>query len=95
MHTTDGIWVPSYYRRRHPFLWLRAAGGPQTQDWVAGAVVAALVLVILAHVRTPNHEVAPSAAVAEVATTAAQAQDGSVMSADRVAYAPQSSAVDK
>jgi hypothetical protein len=93
MNTTDGIWVPSYYRRRHPFLWLRAAGGPQTEDWVAGAVVAALVL--LALVRTPNHEVAPSAAVAEAATTAAQAQDGSVISADRVAYAPQPSAVDK
>ena len=95
MTTSDEIWVPSYYRRRHPFLWLQAAGGPQTEDWIAGAVVAALVLVLLALVRTPHHEVAPSAAVAEVATTAAQAQDGSVISADRVAYAPQPSPVDK
>ncbi|HEY6922241.1 MAG TPA: hypothetical protein VI653_02145 [Steroidobacteraceae bacterium] len=48
MNTTDGIWVPSYYRRRHPFLWTRAAGGPQRVDWLAGVLVAALVLRLVA-----------------------------------------------
>ena len=51
MNTTDGIWVPSYYRRRHPFLWVRAAGGPQVRDWIAGVVLAALVLVLVAYAR--------------------------------------------
>ena len=90
--TTDGIWVPSYYRRRHPFLWVRAAGGPQRVDWIAGAVLAALVLGLVALARGPQHPVAPSAAVAAAAMSAAQ--DGEI-NADRLAYAPKPSAVDK
>ena len=88
MNATDGIWVPSYYRRRHRFSWVRAAGGPQPIDWVAGAVLAVLVLGLFALARTPQHQGTPSAAVA--ATTEAQ---GSDVNADRVAYVP--SAVDK
>jgi hypothetical protein len=88
MNTTDGIWVPSYYQRRHRFLWARAAGGPQPVDWIAGAVLAVLVLGLFALARAPQHEGAPSAAVA--ATTGAQ---DSEINADRVAYVP--SAVDK
>jgi hypothetical protein len=89
---TDGIWVPSYYRRRHPFLWVRAAGGPQRVDWIAGAVLAALVFLLVSLERGPQHHVAPSAAVAAAAMTAAQ--DGEI-NADRVAYVPKPSAVDK
>jgi hypothetical protein len=43
MNTYDGIWVPSYYRRKRRFLWARAAGGPHAVDWVAGVVFAVLV----------------------------------------------------
>jgi hypothetical protein len=83
MNTTDGMWVPSYYRRRHPFLWVRAAGGPQRIDWVVGVVLAVLVLGLIAHARTPQHQAAPGAAAA--ATTAAQDSD---VSSGRVAYVP-------
>jgi hypothetical protein len=48
MNTTDGIWVPSYYRRKHRFLWARAAGGPQRVDWLAGVLFAVLVLWLVA-----------------------------------------------
>jgi hypothetical protein len=48
MDTNDGIWIPSYYRRRRPFSWARAAGGPQVIDWVVGAVLAALVFGLIA-----------------------------------------------
>ena len=44
MNTADGMWVPSYYRRKHRLSWVRAAGGPQVVDWVAGIAFAALVL---------------------------------------------------
>jgi hypothetical protein len=48
MNTSEGIWVPSYYRRRHRFLWTRAAGGPQRVDWLAGVLFAVLVLWLVA-----------------------------------------------
>ena len=51
MNTTDGIWVPSYYRRRHPFLWTRAAGGPQRVDWMVGVVLAVAVLWLVTLIR--------------------------------------------
>ena len=98
MNATDGIWVPSYYRRRHRFLWVRAAGGPQPIDWVAGAVLAVLVLGLFALARAPQHQGTPSAAVPAGDVTAApvaattEAQGGDIK-ADRVAYVP--SAVDK
>jgi hypothetical protein len=50
MNTTDGIWIPSYYRRRHRFSWVRAAGGPQAVDWFAGIALAALVFGLVAAV---------------------------------------------
>ena len=98
MNTSDGIWIPSYYRRRHRFSWVRAAGGPQRVDWVTGVVLAALVLGLFALARAPHHQGTPSAAVPSgdvtaapvAATTAAQ---GSDINTDRVAYV--SSAVDK
>jgi hypothetical protein len=92
MNTTDGIWVPSYYRRRHPFLWARAAGGPKRIDWIVGVLLAVLVLGLVARARSPQREVAPSAALAVAATTAAQDTQGSDVSADRVAYVSQPSA---
>jgi hypothetical protein len=64
MNTTDGIWIPSYYRRRHPFSWARAAGGPQVVDWVVGVVLAVLVAGLVAFAWAPR---APSAAVAATA----------------------------
>jgi hypothetical protein len=88
MNTSDGIWIPSYYRRRHRFSWVRAAGGPQRVDWVTGAVLAVIVLGLFALARGPHHEGTPSAAVA--ASTGAL---GSEINADRVAYVP--SAIDK
>jgi hypothetical protein len=88
MNTSDGIWIPSYYRRRHRFSWVRAAGGPQRVDWVTGVVLAVLVLGLCALARAPHHQGTPSTAV--TATTAAQ---GSDINTDRVAYV--SSAVDK
>ena len=63
MNTTDGIWVPTYYQHRRPLWWLRAAGGPQVTDWVAGAVVAALVLGLVAYARAPQHQETPSTVV--------------------------------
>ena len=86
---TDDIWIPSYYRQRHPFLWVRAAGGPQVVDWVCGAVFAVLVLGLVTLVRAP-HQAQPSAAVVATATT-----PNSDTNADRVAYASQVSAVNK
>ena len=85
MNTTDGMWVPSYYRRRHPFLWVRAAGGPQRVDWIVGVVLAVLVLSLIAHSRTPPRQTVPSVAVAAAATTAAQDSD---IGSGRVAYVP-------
>ena len=63
MNTADGIWVPTYYRQRRRFGWIRAAGGPQVADWVVGAVVAALVLGLVAYVRAPQHQETPSTVV--------------------------------
>ena len=63
MDTTDGIWVPTYYRRRRRFLWLRAAGAPRVADWIAGAVVAALVLGCVAYARSAQHRDASSTAM--------------------------------
>lgn len=57
-----GIWIPTYYQQRRRFSWIRAAGGPRVADWVAGAVVAALVLGFVAFVRSPQHQEAPSTA---------------------------------
>jgi hypothetical protein len=88
MTTSDGIWVPSYYRRPHRFSWVRAAGGPQPVDWLVGAVLAVLVLGLCALARTSQHQVTLPTAVA--ATTATQ---DSNTNADRVAYVP--SAVEK
>ncbi len=51
MNTTDGIWIPSYYRRRRLFSWARAAGGPHVVDWIAGALFATLVLGLVALAR--------------------------------------------
>ena len=91
MHATDGIWVPSYYRHRHPiFSWVRDAGRPQVVDWIAGATCAVLVLGLVALVRAPNHQAPPSASVAT--TTVAQGAD---TNADRVAYLSRPLAVDK
>ncbi len=87
MNTTDGMWVPSYYRRRHPFLWVRAAGGPQRVDWVVGVVLAVLVLSLIAHARTPQRQTAPSVAVAAAAAATTAAQDSDI-SSGRVAYVP-------
>ena len=89
MNTSDGIWIPSYYRRRHRFSWVRAAGGPQRIDWVTGAVLAVLVLGLFALARAPHHQGTPSAAPVAAATAA----QGSDINTDRVAYV--SSAVDK
>jgi hypothetical protein len=83
MNTTDGIWVPSYFRRRHPFSWTRAAGGPKVVDWVAAAVFAALVLGLVAFARAPQRQSVPSAAVAVT-----PAPENSDTNADRVAYKP-------
>jgi hypothetical protein len=65
MNTTDGIWVPTYYRHRRQFSWvLRATGGPRVTDWVAGAVFAALVLGLVAFAHFPQLRGAQSTAVA-------------------------------
>ncbi len=66
MNTTDGIWVPTYYRHRRRFGWLRAAGGPQVSDWVTGAILAALVLGFVAYARSAQHPDAPSTTVAAI-----------------------------
>lgn len=56
MNTTEGIWVPTYYRHRRRFLWLRTAGRPHVADWVAGAVLAVLVLGLVAYSRAPHQD---------------------------------------
>lgn len=91
MNTTDGIWVPEYYRHRRRFSWVRAAGGPKVADWVTGAVFAALVLGLVAFARSPQRREAPSTAVA-AAPTAVKDSD---IDAGRVAYASSPSTVDK
>jgi len=90
MNTTDGFWIPSYYRRRHPFLWVRAAGGPQTIDWLAGVALAGLVLLLIALARAPHHQATPSPVV--VVTTVSQDRDSN---SDRVAYVPRAASVGK
>ena len=65
MNTTDGIWVPTYYRHRRRFGWLRAAGGPRVADWVTAAVLATLVLGLVAYVRSAQHQ-DPSSTVAAI-----------------------------
>jgi hypothetical protein len=90
MNTTDEIWVPTYYRHRRRFSWVRAAGGPQVVDWVAGAVFAALVLGLVALARSPQRQEAPSTPAA----AAAAVKDGNI-DAGRVAYATSPSTVDK
>ena len=64
MNTTDGIWVPTYYRHRRRFSWLRAAGRPRVADCVAGALLAALVLGFVAFERSAQHQEAASETVA-------------------------------
>lgn len=64
MNTTDGIWVPTYYRHRRRFSWLRTAGRPRVADCLAGAVFAALVLGLVAFERSEQHQEAQSATVA-------------------------------
>jgi hypothetical protein len=86
MNTTDGIWIPEYYRHRRRFSWVRAAGGPQVADWIAGAVLAVLVLGLVALARSPQRQEASSTAVA-VAPAAANDSD---IDAGRVAYASSS-----
>jgi hypothetical protein len=90
MNTTDGIWVPTYYRHRRRFSWVRAAGGPRVADWVAGAVFAALVLGLVALARSPQRQEAPSTAVAAEAAVKDSDTD-----AGRVAYTSSPSTVDK
>ena len=91
MNTSNGMWVPSYYRRRHPLSWIRrGAGGPKVVDWLAGAVFAVLVLGLVALARAPQHHWTRSAAV-----TATTASKDSNINPDRMAYAPRPSAVDK
>lgn len=95
METTDGIWVPGYYRHRHPLLlWVRDVGKPRTADWVAGAICAALVLGLLSLARGAQHPVTPSAAV-EVAVATTTAAQNEAINANRVAYVPQTSTVEK
>ena len=81
MNTTDGIWVPTYYRHRRRFSWVRAAGGPRVADWVAGALFAALVLGLVALARSPQRQEAPV--------------KDSDTDAGRVAYTSSPSTVDK
>jgi hypothetical protein len=63
MNTVNEIWVPTYYQQKRRLSWLRAAGGPQAADWLAGAVVAALVLGMMAYARSPQHQEPPSTTV--------------------------------
>jgi hypothetical protein len=72
MNTSNGIWVPSYYRRRHPFLWMRGATGPRHIDWIAGVMLAVLVLGLVAHARLQQRNGNSAAALATPATTTTQ-----------------------
>jgi hypothetical protein len=72
MNTSNGIWVPSYYRRRHPFLWMRGATGPRHIDWIAGVMLAVLVLGLVAHARLQRRHEDSAAELATPATTATQ-----------------------
>jgi hypothetical protein len=72
MNTSNGIWVPSYYRRRHPLLWMRGAAGPRHIDWIAGVMLAVLVLGLVAHARLQQRQGNSAAVLATPATTATQ-----------------------
>jgi hypothetical protein len=72
MNTSNGIWVPSYYRRRHPFLWMRGAAGPRHIDWITGVMLAVLVLGLVAHARLQQRHGDADTALATPATTATQ-----------------------
>jgi hypothetical protein len=72
MNTSNGIWVPSYYRRRHPLLWMRGAAGPRHIDWIAGVMLAVLVLGLVAHARLQQRQGNSAAVHATPATTATQ-----------------------
>jgi hypothetical protein len=72
MNTSNGIWVPSYYRRRHPFLWLRGATGPRHIDWITGVMLAVLVLGLVAHARLQQRDGNSATVLATPATTATQ-----------------------
>lgn len=78
MNTTDGISVPEYYRHQRRFSWIRAGGGPQVTDWVAGAVVAALVLGFVALTHAPQHQEAQSTRVVVAAAKDSEIGPGSV-----------------
>ena len=90
MNATDGIWIPSYYRHQGRLAWTRAAGGPQVVDWVAGGMLATLVLGLTVVAHGPQRQEAPAAAVA-AAPTAAKDSDSN---AERVAYVPRHLTVD-
>ena len=87
MNTTDAIWIPAHYRQPRRFSWVRAAGGPQMADWIAGAVVAALVLGVVTLTRSTQHDGA--------APTTVAAENHSTIDAARVVYASSPVTVDK
>jgi hypothetical protein len=72
MNTSNGIWVPSYYRRRHPFLWMRGATGPRHIDWIAGVMLAVLVFALVAHARLQQLHGTSAGVLATPGTTATQ-----------------------
>ena len=87
MNTTDGIWIPAHYQRPRRFSWIRAAGGPQMADCIAGALVAALVLGVVTHIRSTQHD--------ETASTTVAAANHSNIDTARVVYASSPETVDK
>jgi len=87
MNTTDVIWIPARYRQARRFSWVRAAGGPQMADWIAGAVVAALALSVVTLIRSTQHD-------QRVSTTVAAANHSNI-DAVRVVYASSPVTVDK
>jgi hypothetical protein len=72
MNTSNGIWVPSYYQRRHPFLWIRGAAGPRHIDWIAGVMLAVLALGLVAHASLQQRHENSAAALATPTTIATQ-----------------------
>jgi hypothetical protein len=71
MNTSNEIWVPSYYRRAHPLLWMRGATGPRHIDWITGVMLAVLVLGLVAHARFQHHG-SSAVVIATPATTEIQ-----------------------
>ena len=87
MNTTDEIWIPAYYQRPRRFSWIRAAGGPQEADCIAGAIVAALVLGVVTLIHSTQHD--------EKAPTTVTAVNHSNIDTVRVVYASSPVTVDK